>query len=106
MRLQAAIQGDLNALLQAELAAAARAVTGGIREATAGLKAELRGQITGAGLGTRLANPWRGEIYPRSHHRAPESARHYRAVAQGKNGVARPIGQPTTFVPGEGRRHG
>ena len=52
MRLQAAIQGDLNALLKAELGAAERAVTAGIREATDGLKAELRGRITGAGLGT------------------------------------------------------
>lgn len=49
MRLQAAIQGDLNALLQAELGAAERAVTVGIRAATDGLKTELRGQITGAG---------------------------------------------------------
>jgi hypothetical protein len=56
MRLQAAIQGDLKALLKAELGAAERAVTAGIREATDGLKTELRGQITGAGLGSRLAN--------------------------------------------------
>jgi hypothetical protein len=64
MRLQAAIQGDLNALLTAELTAAERAVTTGVRAATDGLKTELRGQITGAGLGTRLANSWRGEVYP------------------------------------------
>ena len=25
----------------------------------------MRGQITGAGLGNRLANTWRGEVYPR-----------------------------------------
>ncbi len=66
MRLQAAIQGDLNALLNAELGVAERAVTVGIRAATDGLKTELRGQITGAGLGARLANTWRGEIYPKS----------------------------------------
>lgn len=65
MRLQAAIQGDLKALLKAELGAAERAMTTGIREAKDGLKAELRGQITGAGLGTRLANTWRGEVYPK-----------------------------------------
>ena len=66
MRLQAAIQGDLSALLTAELRNAERAVTAGVRAATDGLKAELRGQITGAGLGTRLANTWRGEAYPKS----------------------------------------
>lgn len=66
MRLRAAIQGDLNALLTAELRNAERAVTAGVGAATDGLKAELRGQITGAGLGTRLANTWRGEAYPKS----------------------------------------
>jgi hypothetical protein len=65
MRLQAAIQGDLNALLKVELGAAERAVTAGIRAATDGLKTELRSQVTSAGLGTRLANTWRGEVYPR-----------------------------------------
>ena len=43
MRLQAAIQGDLQALLKAELHTAERAATAGIREATTGLKTELRG---------------------------------------------------------------
>ncbi|MDG4575436.1 MAG: DUF6441 family protein [Defluviicoccus sp.] len=65
MRLQAAIQGDLNALLKAEVRAAEKAVTAGVRTASDGLKTELRAQITGAGLGTRLANTWRGEVYPK-----------------------------------------
>jgi hypothetical protein len=64
MRLTAAIQGDLQALLKAELRGAERAVTVGVRAATLGLKTELRGQITGAGLGQRLANTWRSRIYP------------------------------------------
>ena len=51
--------------MAAELKAAETAVTTGIRVATEGLKTELRGQITGAGLGTRLANTWRGELYPK-----------------------------------------
>jgi hypothetical protein len=65
VRLLAAIQGDLNALLTAELRNAERAVNAGVRAATDGLKTELRRQITGAGLGTRLANTWRGEVYPK-----------------------------------------
>jgi hypothetical protein len=65
MRLVAALQGDLNELLKAELHSAERAVTAGIREATDGLKTELRRQITSAGLGTRLTNTWRGEVYPK-----------------------------------------
>jgi hypothetical protein len=64
VRLQAAIQGDLQALLKAELRGAERAVTGGVRAATLGLKTELRAQVTGAGLGQRLANTWRSRIYP------------------------------------------
>jgi hypothetical protein len=64
VRLQAAIQGDLQALLKAELRGAERTITGGVRAATLGLKTELRGQITGAGLGQRLANTWRSRIYP------------------------------------------
>ena len=65
MRLEAGIQGDLNALLRAEVRAAEKAVTTGVRTASDGLKTELRAQITGAGLGTRLANTWRGEVYPK-----------------------------------------
>jgi hypothetical protein len=64
VRLQAAIEGDLQALLKAELRGAERAVTGGVRAATLGLKTELRAQVTGAGLGQRLANTWRSRIYP------------------------------------------
>src|SRR5512134_1485539 len=64
MRLQAALQGDLQTLLKAELRGAERAVTAGVRAATLGLKTELRAQVTGAGLGQRLANTWRSRIYP------------------------------------------
>jgi Family of unknown function (DUF6441) len=64
MRLTAAIQGDLQALLKAELRGAERAVTAGVRAATLGLKTELRAQVTGAGLGQRLANTWRSTVYP------------------------------------------
>ena len=67
MKLQAAIRGDLQALLKAELRGAERAVTAGVRAATLGLKAELRAQVTGAGMGTRLANT-------RSESRASMSA--------------------------------
>lgn len=65
MRIQAAVQGDLQALLKAELRGAERAVTTGVRAATLGLKTELRGQITGARLGQRLANTWRSTVYPK-----------------------------------------
>jgi hypothetical protein len=66
MRLQAAIVGDLNQLLQAELQQAERAVTRGVGQATIGLQAELRSQVTAAGLGPRLARAWRSRVYPES----------------------------------------
>ena len=66
MRLQAAIQGNLKAMMAAEVKAAEKAVSGGVRQATDGLKNELRGQVTGAGLGERLAKSWRGDLYPRN----------------------------------------
>ena len=116
MRLQAAIQGGLNALLQAEFGAAERAVTVGIREATDGLKGELRGQITGAGLGTRLANTWRGEFYPRSGQsigaagyvwsKAPGLVRLYAegGIIRSKQGLFLAIPTPAAGRFGDGRQ--
>lgn len=65
MRLSAALTGDLKKLMEAELKLAEIAVGGGLREATDGLKNDLRGLVTGAGLGQRLSKTWRGELYPR-----------------------------------------
>lgn len=65
VRLSAAIEGDLKRFLADELKAGEDAVTAGVREATNGLKLDLRQQITGAGLGRRLANTWRSEVYPK-----------------------------------------
>lgn len=65
MRLAAALTGDLRRMMAEEFKAAEGAVTAGVREAADGLKAELRGQITGAGLGERLTRTWRGEVYPK-----------------------------------------
>ena len=116
MRLRAAIQGDLNALLQAELGVAERAVTVGIRAATDGLKTELRGQITGAGLGARLANTWRGEIYPKSGQsigaagyvwsKAPGLVRLYAegGIIRSKQGLFLAIPTPAAGRFGDGRQ--
>ena len=54
-----------NLELQAEIAAGERAVTTAMRGAGAGLKSAWRGQITGAGLGTRLGNSIRLATYPK-----------------------------------------
>ena len=52
--------------MAAEIAAGERAVTAAVREAGAGLKLGWRGQITGAGLGPRLANSIRSEVFPKA----------------------------------------
>lgn len=65
LRVVAALQGNLKTMMAAELKTARQAVTQGVSQATDGLKAELRGQVTNAGLGNKLANTWRGQVYPR-----------------------------------------
>lgn len=64
MRIRAELDGDLDAWIAAELAAAEKAVTAGVRAAAAGLKDRWRGQITGAGLGPRLARTIRQRDFP------------------------------------------
>ena len=60
------IQPDLVAMMAAEIAAGERAVTAAMREAGTGLKLAWRGQIVGAGLGPRLANSIRSEVFPKA----------------------------------------
>ena len=64
MRITAAIQGSLSEYMAAEVRAAETAVTTGVKQATDGLKLAMRRQVTSAGLGQRLANTWRGKVYP------------------------------------------
>ena len=56
MKLKLDITPDIVALMAKEVVAGERAVTAAMREAGTGLKSAWRTQITGAGLGTRLAN--------------------------------------------------
>ena len=64
MRITAAIQGSLTETMATEVRAAEKAVTSGVKQATDGLKLAMRRQVTSAGLGQRLANTWRGKVYP------------------------------------------
>ncbi|MBF0354964.1 MAG: hypothetical protein HQL43_07000 [Alphaproteobacteria bacterium] len=116
MRLEAALQGDLRKFLAEELKAGEAAVTAGIREATEGLKLDLRQQIIGAGLGQRLANTWRGEVYPKGQNslraagfifsKAPNIVRAYEegAVIRSKNGTWLAIPTPAAGKYGDGRQ--
>lgn len=66
MKLKLTIQPDIAALMQAEITAGERAVSAAVREAGNSLKIGWRGQITGAGLGTRLGNSIRLATYPKA----------------------------------------
>ncbi len=66
MKLKLDIAPDLVAAMAAEVRAGEKAVTAAMREAGTGLKTAWRGQITGAGLGRRLANSIRSQTYPKT----------------------------------------
>jgi hypothetical protein len=59
LKLTASFGRSLQADLQRELSGIERAVENGTRDAGRGLRAELRRQVTSAGLGRRLAHSWR-----------------------------------------------
>ena len=66
MRLKLDIDPDLVAMMAAEIVAGERAVTAAVREAGTSLKLAWRRQIVGAGLGPRLANSVRSEVFPKA----------------------------------------
>ncbi len=66
MKLKLDIDPDIVAMMAADVAAGERAVSAAMREVGTGLKSAWRLQITGAGLGTRLANSIRSQNFPRS----------------------------------------
>lgn len=65
MRIEAGFDG-LKMALDGFEGSIADAATAAMRETTPIAKQELREQVTSAGLGARLANTWRGDVYPRS----------------------------------------
>jgi len=65
MRLEAAIKGNLPKFMKEQQAAAEVAVTSGISEITTRIKEGLRGQVSGAGLGSKLAKSWQAQVYPK-----------------------------------------
>ena len=66
MRLNAALHGNLEEIMDEYYSEGAIAVTKGIKKATLGLKQNLRNQVKSSGLGSRLANTWRGDTYPKA----------------------------------------
>lgn len=115
MRLNAALQGDLRKYLRDELRQGERAVTTAVRRASDGLKAELRQQVTGAGMSRRMANTWRSRIYPEGEQslgavgfvwsKAPDLVRLYDqgAILRSKDGFYLAIPTPAAGRFGDGR---
>ena len=66
MRLEAAIKGDLHKFMEQQKVAAETAVTAGVAEITDRIKNDLRGQVSGAGLGSKLAKSWQAKLYPKA----------------------------------------
>lgn len=65
MKLKLDITPDLVAMMAAEITAGERAVSQAVSEAGNSVKSSWRAQITGAGLGQRLANTIRSEQFPK-----------------------------------------
>ena len=63
--IQVKIDGDLGAMMAAEITAGEKAVTKAVSDASTGLKQNWRGQITSTGLGPRLARTIRSATYPK-----------------------------------------
>ena len=65
MKLDIRVEGNLQDLMASELRAGERAVTSAMRDSGASLKSIWRGQVTSAGLGSRLGNSIRNQTYPK-----------------------------------------
>jgi hypothetical protein len=68
MKLNISFTPDLVALMRAEVVAGQKAVSTTMTQAGASLKSSWRAQITGAGLGQRLANTIRSQTYPKGRN--------------------------------------
>lgn len=99
MRLKAAFEGNLQEFMEKEYQNAAKAVTTGIKQATDGLKLAMRSQVKSSGLSSRLANTWRGDVFPKTkksisaagivYTKAPTIMEgfEFETVIRGKNGL-------------------
>lgn len=65
MRVSATVDGNLRLILADEVNMGEQAVSGAVSRLGAAVKAAWRGQVASAGLGTRLSNSIRHEVYPK-----------------------------------------
>ncbi len=118
MRIDAAISGDLRQVVAAELAAAERAVTAGVRETGEWARTRLREQGRAANL-RNLARAWKVKFYPTSRpsldaaalvyvsgRRAAKAMYAYEKGATIRAAGGRFLAIPTGFNRKRGRRRG
>ena len=91
MRLDVRIDGDLAKILATESKTAESAVTAAVRKTGDGLKSDLRAQVMGAGLGQRLANAVRLNIYPQKGESLSTAAWVFARPGKGGRGGAADI---------------
>jgi Family of unknown function (DUF6441) len=110
MKMAATIMRSLQSGMQADLRDIERAVATGTRDAGRGLRAELRRQVTSAGLGQRLANSWRDKHYPNQkldaaslvYTKAPQIIRAFDEGALIRSKRGRFLALPTENAPRKG----
>lgn len=113
MQIKLALQGKLSDVMEKHYTDAAKAVTLGITAATNGLKSSLRSQVLSAGMSSRMANTWRGIVYPKGKHSIKAAGEvysnaekimlgfEYETIIRGKDGVWLAI--PTDAIPKRAR---
>lgn len=114
MKLKAALVGDLQQVVTRELRVAERAIGATLRQASEGLKTELRQQVVGAGLCRGLANAWRARRFPANGEslgaaaliwsRAPQLVQVFEQGATIRARLGRYLAIPTNFNLSSGRR--
>lgn len=113
MQLTLTLKGKLQDYMDTEYKLCVEAVTTGIRQATNGLKSSLRGQVRSSGMSSRLANSWRGVVYPKGKKSISAAGLvysnaekimlgfEYGSLIRGKNGLWLAI--PTDAIPKRAR---
>lgn len=79
----------------------AKAATETMDIVTVGVKETLRAQVTGSGMGTRLANTWRGQRYPRTGNSINAAA----FVYSNAPNIVDAFDRGATIVPLDGKKY-
>ncbi|MGR3438773.1 DUF6441 family protein [Salipiger abyssi] len=111
-RLDAALEGNLEAFMAEELDLAEVVVTEGIIDTSNRLKARLRADVVAGGLGRRLSKSWQSKTYPETGQslgaasliftKAPQLIRAFEEGAVIKSANGRFIAVPTDVAPKKG----